>query len=64
MFCLLSAVPGRGMTHLGYVLAAYLAAAAVLIGMVLWVALDLRAQKEKLRRLEADGIRRRSEVQR
>jgi heme exporter protein D len=52
------------MTHLGYILAAYLATAAVLIGMVAWVTLDLRAQKERLRRLEAEGTRRRSEVSR
>lgn len=47
------------MTHLGYILAAYGATAAVLAAMVLWVALDLRAQKEKLRRLEEAGLRRR-----
>jgi heme exporter protein D len=50
------------MTHLGYILAAYLAAATVLGGMVAWVALDLAAQKRKLRRLEAAGLRRRSEM--
>ena len=46
------------MTHAGYILAAYLAAALVLAGTIAWVVLDLRAQKRKLRRLEADGLRR------
>jgi heme exporter protein D len=50
------------MTHLGYIIAAYAAAAVVIIAMVLWVALDLRTQKQKLRRLEDAGLRRRSEV--
>ena len=44
------------MTHLGYILAAYGAAAAVLLAMVLWVMLDLRTQRRKLQRLEDDGI--------
>ncbi len=52
------------MTHLGYILAAYLATAVVLLSMALWVTIDLRAQKEKLRRLEVEGVRRRSEVSR
>ena len=52
------------MTHLGYILAAYLASAAVLLGMVAWIVLDLRTQKQKLARLEEQGLRRRSEVAR
>jgi heme exporter protein D len=52
------------MTHLGYIVAAYLAAAIVLIGMVLAVTLDLTRQKRRLDRLEAEGKRRRSEVSR
>jgi heme exporter protein D len=52
------------MTHLGYILAAYLASAIVLFGMVAWVVLDLRTQKQKLARLEEQGLRRRSEVAR
>ncbi|HEX9903418.1 MAG TPA: heme exporter protein CcmD [Propylenella sp.] len=52
------------MTHLAYILAAYLATAAVLIGMVALIVLDLRAQRRKLRRLEEEGLRRRSEVPR
>jgi heme exporter protein CcmD len=52
------------MTHLGYIIAAYLAAAIVLLGMVAAVLLDLGAQKRKLARLEASGVRRRSEAAR
>lgn len=48
------------MTHLGYILAAYLASALVLGGMIAWVALDLAAQKRRLRQLETEGITRRS----
>jgi heme exporter protein D len=49
-------------THFGYILGAYLASATVLIGMIVWVMLDLAAQKRKLRRLEDAGVRRRSEM--
>jgi heme exporter protein D len=52
------------MTHVGYILAAWLATALVLLGLVAWVALDLRTQKRKLARLEEQGLRRRSEVSR
>ncbi len=52
------------MTHLGYILAAYLATAFILGGMALWVVLDLRAQRRSLDRLETEGRRRRSEVPR
>jgi heme exporter protein D len=51
-------------THLGYIFAAYAATVIVVAAMVLWVVLDLRAQKEKLRRLEEAGHRRRSEAKR
>lgn len=50
------------MTHAGYILGAYLASAAVLAGMIAWVVLDLAAQKRRLRRLEEEGLRRRSET--
>ena len=49
------------MTHAGYILAAYLITAVVLVALVAWVALDLRAQQGRLARLEARGVRRRSE---
>lgn len=50
------------MTHAGYILAAYLASAIVLLGLVAWVVSDLRSQKKKLNRLEEQ--RRRSEPRR
>ena len=52
------------MTHLGYIVAAYLAAAIVIVGMVAAVTLDLARQKRRLARLEAEGGRRRSETAR
>jgi heme exporter protein CcmD len=52
------------MSHFGYIIAAYLAAAIVLLGMVAGVLLDLSAQKRKLARIEAGGARRRSEASR
>jgi heme exporter protein CcmD len=42
----------NGASHIGFVIAAYAIAAAVLIGMVLAVFADYRAQREALRRLE------------
>ncbi len=48
------------MTHAGYITAAYLATAGVLIALVLWIVLDGRAQRRRLAELEARGIRRRS----
>jgi heme exporter protein CcmD len=39
------------MTHLGYIVAAYAAAAAVFIVLIGWVVLDGRAQRRKLQRL-------------
>ena len=47
------------MTYAGYVAAAYGATALVLIGMIAWVAADLRAQKRKLAWLEGEGLGRR-----
>ena len=52
------------MTHLGYIVAAYLATAVVLLGMVAAVVLDLTRQKRRLAQLEAEGRSRRSEVSR
>lgn len=52
------------MTHLGYIAAAYVAAAIVIVGMVAAVMLDLTRQKRRLARLEAEGLRRRSETAR
>ena len=46
------------MTHLGYIIAAYAATAVILAALIIWVVLDIRAQKQKLRRLEEKGLRR------
>jgi heme exporter protein D len=46
--------------HAGFVLAAYGAAAAVVLALVFWVLIDHRAQKRSLAALEAKGITRRS----
>ena len=48
------------MTHAGYILAAYLAAALVIGGLVVWVVADNRMQKRRIEQLEAEGVRRRS----
>jgi heme exporter protein D len=46
--------------HFGFILASYLVTAAVLIGLVLWIVLDGRAQRRRLIELESRGVRRRS----
>ena len=51
------------MTHAGFIAAAYLVSAGVLIGLVAWIVADGRAQKRRLADLEARGIRRRSAAQ-
>ncbi len=48
------------MTHATYVIACYAVAAAVILGLVLWVFLDGRGRRQELKMLEASGIRRRS----
>jgi len=52
------------MTHFGYILSAYAISAFVLLAMAAWVAFDLAAQQRRLRTLEAEGRRRRSEAPR
>ena len=47
------------MTHIGYIIAAYLAAGLVIGGLTAWIILDNRAQQRKLKQLDADGVRRR-----
>lgn len=47
------------MTHAGYILAAYLAAALVIGGLIVWVVADNRMQKRRIGQLEADGVTRR-----
>jgi heme exporter protein D len=46
--------------HAGFIIAAYLAAIVVLVGLVGWVVRDGRALKRQLADLESRGIRRRS----
>jgi heme exporter protein D len=46
--------------HAGFILVAYLLTAAVLVGLLLWIALDGRALRRRLADLEARGVKRRS----
>ena len=46
--------------HGGFILAAYLVTAVVLIALAAWIVFDGRAQQRRLADLEARGIRRRS----
>ena len=48
-------------SHADFIVAAYAVAAVVVAALIAWVALDHRAQKRSLERLEARGITRRSE---
>ena len=47
-------------SHEGFIVAAYALTAVVLVGMVIWIILDGRAQRARLEELESRGIRRRS----
>jgi heme exporter protein D len=49
-----------GSAHVGFVVAAYAAAALVFVGLVAWLILDGRRLNARLVALEARGIRRRS----
>ncbi len=49
--------------HADFIIAAYAVALLVLVAMIGWVVLDYRAQKQKLARLESQGVTRRSERQ-
>ena len=48
------------MSHAGFIVAAYLATALVLAGLLLWIVIDGRMQRRRLADLEARGVRRRS----
>lgn len=48
-------------THAGFIVAAYAIAALVVAALIGWVMLDHRAQRQRLARLEASGVTRRSE---
>ena len=43
-----------------FIVTSYLLVAAVVLILVLWIAIDYRRQKERLRELEASGVVRRS----
>jgi heme exporter protein D len=47
--------------HADFIIAAYLVAAAVVVALIAWVAIDHIVQKRRLARLEAQGVARRSE---
>jgi heme exporter protein D len=46
--------------HAAFIIAAYVAAIAVVAGLIGWVIVDFRAQKRVLGDLEAHGVARRS----
>ncbi|MGD0026334.1 MAG: heme exporter protein CcmD [Xanthobacteraceae bacterium] len=46
--------------HLGFIVASYAAAFAVVGGLIAWVMLDFRAQRRALADLEMRGLTRRS----
>ena len=48
------------MSHTGFIAAAYLLTAIVLVGLVAWVVFDGRVQRRRLAALETRGVRRRS----
>jgi heme exporter protein D len=50
----------EGGAHAGFILAAYLLTAVVLVGMIAWIVIDGRAQRRRIADLEARGVRRRS----
>ncbi|SHF57890.1 heme exporter protein D [Kaistia soli DSM 19436] len=50
--------------HAGYIIGAYGLAALIVFGVVAWVLVDGRAQRRRLKELEARGIRRRSAARR
>jgi heme exporter protein D len=46
--------------HTGFIIAAYLATAVVLVVLTVWILVDGRSLRRKLAELEARGVRRRS----
>jgi heme exporter protein D len=47
--------------HAAFIVASYVMAALVVLGLIAWVLTDFRAQRRVLTDLEARGMRRRSE---
>jgi heme exporter protein D len=50
--------------HMGFIVASYAAAIAVVGALVVWVTLDYRAQRHRLADLEMRGVTRRSTLAR
>ena len=46
--------------YTSFIVTSYVLVAAVVLILILWIAIDYRRQKERLRELEASGIVRRS----
>ncbi|MBS7541098.1 heme exporter protein CcmD [Ancylobacter lacus] len=47
--------------HASFIVAAYAGSAVVLLGLVLWIAVDGRLLRRSLDEMEARGVRRRSD---
>jgi heme exporter protein D len=46
--------------HAAFIAAAYLAAAAIVLGLILWIMIDGRRLRRRIAALEAAGLHRRS----
>jgi heme exporter protein D len=46
--------------YASYIVTSYTLVAAIVLLLIVWIAVDYRRQKERLRELEASGITRRS----
>ena len=46
--------------YASYIVTSYTLVAAIVLILIVWIALDYRRQKERLRALEASGVTRRS----
>ena len=46
--------------YASYIVTSYALVAAIVLVLIVWIALDYRRQKERLRDLEASGVTRRS----
>ena len=46
--------------HASFIVTSYALAMAVVLMLIAWIAIDYRRQKERLRKLEAGGVVRRS----
>ena len=46
--------------YASYIVTSYTLVAAIVLILIVWIAIDYRRQKERLRQLEANGVTRRS----